>query len=117
MTTAAAAMRLSSPFRVQTLLPPRHSTIPLRRGPGRAGLAVSAAAAAGSPATVLVTGAGGRTGRQHPASFAFFSFASPTLLYSGAAAWEDWPAESAHLRQFLEIKTHHHRFTLPICIP
>ncbi|XP_047042986.1 uncharacterized protein At5g02240-like [Lolium rigidum] len=61
-TAAAAAVRLSSPFSGQTLLPPRHSVFSSRRGPGRAALAVSAAAG-GSPATVLVTGAGGRTGQ------------------------------------------------------
>uniref|UniRef100_A0ACD5ZNK0 Uncharacterized protein n=1 Tax=Avena sativa TaxID=4498 RepID=A0ACD5ZNK0_AVESA len=66
MTTAAAAatttMRLPFPFRGQTLLPPRHRVVSSRKGPGRAGVAVSAAAG-GSPATVLVTGAGGRTGQ------------------------------------------------------
>ncbi|KAF6987340.1 hypothetical protein CFC21_004995 [Triticum aestivum] len=59
---AAATMRLSSPFRAPPLRPPCHRVVPSMRGPRRAGLAVSAAAA-GSPPTVLVTGAGGRTGQ------------------------------------------------------
>ncbi|XP_020198300.2 uncharacterized protein At5g02240 [Aegilops tauschii subsp. strangulata] len=64
MTTAAAAatMRLSSPFKAPPLRPPCHRVLPSMRVPRRAGLAVSASAA-GSPPTVLVTGAGGRTGQ------------------------------------------------------
>jgi hypothetical protein len=63
MATAAACLRLSSPFSsVPVSVPCRVSAS--RRCPRRAGLLVSAAAA-GSPPTVLVTGAGGRTG-SHP---------------------------------------------------
>nr|BAJ86066.1 predicted protein [Hordeum vulgare subsp. vulgare] len=67
MTTAAAAaatatMRLPSPFKATPFRPPCHRVVPSTRGPRRAGLAVSAAAG-GSPPTVLVTGAGGRTGQ------------------------------------------------------
>ncbi|XP_066364662.1 uncharacterized protein At2g37660, chloroplastic-like isoform X2 [Miscanthus floridulus] len=59
MATAAACVRLASPF---TGAPLRHpcQVISARRGPRRAGLA---AAGGGSPRTVLVTGAGGRTGQ------------------------------------------------------
>ncbi|KAL6619650.1 hypothetical protein ACP70R_034789 [Stipagrostis hirtigluma subsp. patula] len=66
MATAAAAacVRVASPFTGPCIRPPcRFSAA--RRGPRRAGMAVAAAAGAGggSPLTVLVTGAGGRTGQ------------------------------------------------------
>ena len=64
MATAAACVRVASPFTGPPLRHPCH-VISARRGPRKAGLVVTAAAAAGggSPRTVLVTGAGGRTGR------------------------------------------------------
>ncbi|KAL6865318.1 hypothetical protein ACP4OV_016469 [Aristida adscensionis] len=58
---AAAAVRVASPFAASRIRPPCHVGA-ARRAPGRPRLAVSAAAA-GSPPTVLVTGAGGRTGQ------------------------------------------------------
>jgi hypothetical protein len=63
-TAAAACVRVASPF-TGAPIRPHFQLVAARRGPRRAGLAVSAAAAAGggSPPTVLVTGAGGRTGR------------------------------------------------------
>ncbi|XP_062180496.1 uncharacterized protein At5g02240-like [Phragmites australis] len=67
MATAAAAttcVRVSSPFTCPLIRPPCHVSAAMR-GPRRAGLAVSATAGAGggSLPTVLVTGAGGRTGQ------------------------------------------------------
>jgi len=62
-----ACVRVASLFMGAPLRPPCQTchVISARRGVRRAGLAVSAAAAAGggSPPTVLVTGAGGRTGQ------------------------------------------------------
>ncbi|KAF8667128.1 hypothetical protein HU200_053314 [Digitaria exilis] len=63
-TAATACVRVVPLLMGAPLRPPCH-VISARQGPRRAGLAVSAAAAAGgaSPPTVLVTGAGGRTGQ------------------------------------------------------
>jgi hypothetical protein len=62
MATAAACVRVAFPFTGPPIWHPRH-VISTRRGPRRAVTAAAAAAAGGSPRTVLVTGAGGRTGR------------------------------------------------------
>ncbi|GJN36333.1 hypothetical protein PR202_gb25182 [Eleusine coracana subsp. coracana] len=61
MATAVACLRVASPFTGPPISAPFHVRA-ARRGARRAGLSVSAAAGV-SPPTVLVTGAGGRTGQ------------------------------------------------------